>query len=116
MREDAAIAYIYCSYREQHNQTVVNLIMSLLLQIVRKNDVIPDEIKSLYIEHRNMRSKRMTCSKLLQQEVRRHSKVFIVIDALDECPESNGIRESFLAEIRELLPSITTSVRYLATH
>ena len=36
-------------------------------------------------------------SKLLQSEVRHISKVFIVIDALDECPESNRTRESFLA-------------------
>ncbi len=45
-------------------------------------------------------------SKLLQSEVRHISKVFIVIDALDECPESNGTRESFLAEIRKLQPTI----------
>jgi hypothetical protein len=45
-------------------------------------------------------------SKLLQSEVRRISKVFIVIDALDECPESNRTRESFLSEIRKLQPTI----------
>jgi len=38
--------------------------------------------------------------------VRRISKVFIVIDALDECPESNRTRESLLAEIRKLQPTI----------
>jgi ankyrin repeat domain-containing protein 50 len=43
---------------------------------------------------------------VLQFEVRRPSKVFIVIDAIDECPESNGIRDSFLAEIRKLQPTI----------
>jgi hypothetical protein len=45
-------------------------------------------------------------SSLLQTEVRRFPKVFIVIDALDECPESNGTRASFLAEIRKLQPNI----------
>jgi len=43
---------------------------------------------------------------LLQSEVRRFSKVFIVIDALDECSESNGTRDNFLAEIRKLQPTI----------
>jgi ankyrin repeat domain-containing protein 50 len=51
-------------------------------------------------------------SKLLQSkvryllEVRRLSKVFIVIDALDECPESNRTRQSFLAEIRKLQSTV----------
>jgi hypothetical protein len=63
---------------------------------------------SLYHRH----SKKQTrptldeLSKLLQSEVRRISKVFIIIDALDECPESNCTRESFLTEIRKLHPTI----------
>lgn len=43
-------------------------------------------------------------SKLLQLEVFRFSKVFIVIDALDECPENRGTRDSFITEIRNLQP------------
>jgi hypothetical protein len=43
-------------------------------------------------------------SKLLQLEINRLSKAFIVVDALDECPD--GTRESFLAEIRKLPPNI----------
>lgn len=39
---------------------------------------------------------------MLQSEVRRFSEVFIIIDALDECPESEDTRASFLAEIRTL--------------
>jgi len=45
-------------------------------------------------------------SKLLQSEVRTFSKAFIIIDALDECPEINGTRMSFLTEVRKLQPSI----------
>ena len=33
-QEDVAIAYIYCSYKEQEDQTDVNLIASLLQQLV----------------------------------------------------------------------------------
>ena len=39
-------------------------------------------------------------------EIRNFSRVFIVIDALDECSEKDGIRESFLGEVRKLLPNI----------
>ena len=43
--------------------------------------------------------------KLLQLEIRRFSKVFIVVDALDECSENDGIR-GFFPEVRKLLLSI----------
>jgi ankyrin repeat domain-containing protein 50 len=43
---------------------------------------------------------------LLQLEVHHPSKVFIVIDALDECPNSNGTRDALVAEIRKLPPII----------
>ena len=106
--DGVTIAYIYCSYKEQEHQTAVNLIASLLQQLVQRNPVISNDVVSLY-HHHNMKQTRPTLdelSKLLQSEVRRISKVFIVIDALDECPEGNRTRESFLTEIRKLQPTI----------
>jgi Cdc6-like AAA superfamily ATPase len=101
-RENIAVAYIYCSYKEQERQTDANLIASLLQQLVQRNPFIPDEISSLYHHHikKQTRPTLGEWSKLLESEIRRLSKVFIVIDALDEC--SDATRESFLAEIRKL--------------
>lgn len=63
---------------------------------------------SLYHDHRQKQTRPTLAewSKWLQFEVRRPSNVFIVIDALDECPESEGTRESFLAAIQKLQPTI----------
>jgi hypothetical protein len=44
-------------------------------------------------------------SNLLQAAVQNLSKTFIIIDALDECPELDENRTSFLKEIRELQPN-----------
>jgi len=54
---------------------------------------------------------------LLQLEAKSFSKVFIIVDALDESNESNGVRDSFLAEIRNLQPSIHLLVtsRHIST-
>ncbi len=41
-------------------------------------------------------------SKLLQSEISHFSRVYILIDALDECVE--GVRKNFLNEIRNLEP------------
>jgi hypothetical protein len=107
-REDVAITYAYCSYKEQEDQTVVNLIASLLQQLVRRKRVISDEIVSLYHHHLDKRTRPTLAewSKLLQSEVRHLSKVFVIIDAFDEHLESNDTRYSFLAEIRKLQSSI----------
>lgn len=44
---------------------------------------------------------------LLQITVRGFARVFIVIDALDECSEANSVRETLIKEIRKLLPYIS---------
>jgi hypothetical protein len=107
-QDDVAIAYIYCSYKERETQTAVNLIASLLQQLVQRSPVVPDSIASLYHHHRKRDTRPAIdeLSKLLQLEVRRLSKVFIVIDALNECSENNSTRESFLTEIRKLRRTI----------
>ena len=101
-KENAAIAYIYCNYKEQ-NQTVINLIASLLQQLVQGQSVVSDDIIAAYKRHSHKQTRPSLAeySELLQSEVRRFSKVFIVIDALDECSEGGGIR-GFLPEIRKL--------------
>ena len=48
---------------------------------------------------------------MLQLQVYGLSKVFILIDALDECPDNNSTRMCFLAEIRKL----SSSINLLAT-
>jgi ankyrin repeat domain-containing protein 50 len=79
-----------------------------LQQLVQRNPVISVDIVSLYHQHTKKQTRPTLdeISKLLQLEICRLSKVFIAIDALDECPESNRTRESFLAEIRKLQPAI----------
>jgi len=107
-KENVAIAYIYCNYKEQEEQTTVNLIGSLLQQLVQMSSVVSEEIISLYESHIGKRTRPTLneYSNLLQSEVHGFSKVFIVIDALDECRESNGTRMSFITEILKLQPSI----------
>jgi ankyrin repeat domain-containing protein 50 len=113
------IAYVYCSYKEREDQTAVNLTASLLQQLVQRGPVISNDIVSLYRHHSKMQTRPTLdeLSKLLQLEVRRFSKAFIVIDALDECPESKGTRDSFVAEIRKLQPiaHVMVTSRHIST-
>jgi hypothetical protein len=116
-QEDIAVAYIYCSYKEQGIQTNVNLIASLVQQLAQTKPTISDEIKSFYHDYTNSKKKKKPTVRewtdLLQLEARLFSRVFIIIDALDECSDIN----SFLTEIRKLQLSIHLFVtsRYVLT-
>jgi hypothetical protein len=106
--ENVGIAYIYCSYKEQEDQNAVNLVTSLLQQLIQRNPVIANEIASLYNNHikKGTRPTLAEWSKLLESEIRRASKVFIVVDALDECSDINNTKENFLNVIQRLRPII----------
>jgi hypothetical protein len=105
--ENVGIAYIYCTYRDQ-NQTALDLIASLLKQLIDQRPIVSCNILELYRHHRSRQTRPplTEVSRFLLAELRHFSKVFIVIDALDECSEESRIRGHFLAEVMKLLPMI----------
>jgi len=102
--DNVAIACIYCDYKEQTEQTVTNLVASLLKQILQDRCSTSETVMSLYKHHRN-KSTRPTLGEFteaLKSELGMYSKIFIVVDALDECPEENGTRANLLKALRSL--------------
>ena len=104
--DGTAVACIYCNYKEQ-NQTTINLVASLLQQLIQGQLTLSDDIITIYRRHtrKQTRPSLTEYSELLQSVTRRFSKVFIVVDALDECSVRNGSR-GFLSELRKLPPNI----------
>ncbi|OCK74234.1 hypothetical protein K432DRAFT_247154, partial [Lepidopterella palustris CBS 459.81] len=100
--QEFAIAYIYCSFHEEQLQKPVNLVASLLRQLVENHGVISDKIQSLFQRHKQPTLDELF--DLLKSEVGRFSRVFVVIDALDESSESTA--NEFLERIRLLQPYI----------
>jgi hypothetical protein len=95
---------MYCDYKAVSKQTPVNLIANLLRQLVLQKPILQVELTVLHKDHTRNKT-RPTLSeytKLLQAAVARFSKVRIVIDALDECPEADQARQSLLGEIGKL--------------
>jgi hypothetical protein len=99
------IAYIYCNFR-QSEQKIHNLLTSLLKQLAESQSSMPESIKDLYDHYNVKRPKRERptleeISKTLHSVVAKYSRVFIVVDALDEC-QDNDCRTKFLLEIFSL--------------
>ncbi|SPO07532.1 uncharacterized protein DNG_10226 [Cephalotrichum gorgonifer] len=102
-RNDSSIgvAFIYCEFRRQDEQTPGNLFASLLRQLAQDHSNLPDSLKSLYERHRchQTQPKYEEVITTLYSMARLYSRVFIVIDALDEHRVTSGHRDNFLSEI-----------------
>ena len=85
-KNDVSISYIYCDYKDRNTQTVVNLISSLVKQILSQQIDMPKEVKDLYAEHNNgqISLSLEEHSKLLASLSKCFRRCFIVVDALDE--------------------------------
>lgn len=118
VQDDVGLVYVYCGYKEP-NQSALNLIGSLLQQLVRCHDDLPDEIVDLYRQHKSSQSHLSMdqSMRLLRTQMGLYSKVFVVVDALDELSEENRERYQFITEILRLPSSakILATSRHIAT-
>jgi hypothetical protein len=102
--DNVAVLCIYCNYKEKKEQTVSNLTASLLKQILQDHPRVSGRIKQFY-EHHQERADRPTVgeiTKVLKAQFTLFSKVFIIVDALDECPEDDGTRADLVETLRML--------------
>ncbi|KAF3184865.1 hypothetical protein TWF225_005776 [Orbilia oligospora] len=97
------IAYIYCNFKRGYEQQLDDLLASLLKQLAAQcQHSLPSSIKELHTKLRRTRPSHEDIVKILRSIIKTYySRVFIVIDALDEYPISNG-RMKFLSELFRL--------------
>ncbi|KAK6499967.1 hypothetical protein TWF481_010324 [Arthrobotrys musiformis] len=100
------IAYIYCNFRRKDEQNIQSLLASLLKQLAlgSTQSTLPAAVKEM---HKRSTEKRMRPSiddmlKSLHSVAQGYERVFIIIDALDECQTSNNCREIFLSKLFQL--------------
>jgi len=102
--ENVGVAYFYYNFRQQDKQRAEDVLASLLKQLTQGPQSLPDSVKSLYGKHNHNRTRPSVeeISRTLQSVATLYSRVFIIIDALDECQVSDGCRSTFLSEIFNL--------------
>jgi hypothetical protein len=106
----ATIAYYYFDFREVKKQDCYGLLSSLISQLSVESDSCYNVLSQLYsANNRGTRKPSISALKdcmtdMLSQPGQ--SPVYIIVDALDECPNSSGIpsaREKVLELIEELV-------------
>ncbi|KAF3914132.1 hypothetical protein AA313_de0207640 [Arthrobotrys entomopaga] len=104
------IAYLYCNFRRQDEQKPEDLVASLLKQLVQCLPDLPEGIKPLYDNRKNGRPRLDEISSTLRLVAALYSRIFTIIDALDECRAGGGCRAKFLSEIFSLQDKVRTSL------
>ena len=109
--QSAAVACVYCNYKDKLVQTPANLLANVWMQIRGKGRLAP-EMEELYasaITKGSLSRPRLDdIIKILKAEVDRYAKVYVVIDALDECEPAYRIR--LLTELKALQPRLKLMV------
>ncbi|KAH9177203.1 hypothetical protein EDB89DRAFT_2226243 [Lactarius sanguifluus] len=115
------LAYFYFDFRDEDKQNVRNLLTSLLVQLSAYSNSCRNIIPRLYSEHGNgtqQPSDDALTSSFKEALVAAEHPTYIIMDALDECPDISGMptpREVVLDFVEDLvgqcLPSICVTSR-----
>ena len=108
----ASMAYYYFDFHDVKKQDRYGLLSSLLFQLSAQSDVYYGVLSRLYIDNaggieKPTHSALLKCLKdLLSLPVPGHPPIYIIVDALEECPnfsERPSAREEVLELIEELV-------------
>ncbi|KAL6823215.1 ankyrin repeat-containing domain protein [Trichoderma camerunense] len=110
------LAYFYFSFSDTQKQKVDVMLASLIKQISAHRPYIPQSVQSLG-EYKNNggRPDTETLIEALISSIQGFSAVYIIIDALDECPTLNGERKRLLNSLRDILNAAPDSLHMLCT-
>ncbi len=102
---NTGIAFIYLDYTQQAKQSLENLLAVILRQLGSKGGSVARCVRELYHSHKpTQTSSRPTSKNLfdaLEMVIPTFQKVFLVVDALDECSSPNP-RDDFLFHLSKL--------------
>ncbi|PQE29767.1 AGC PKA kinase protein [Rutstroemia sp. NJR-2017a WRK4] len=106
LRQDGGlgVAFIYCNYKEQDEQTIPNLMSSILHQLtVGAPEIAKDVMRRLIENHqKQIRPSMVDALDTLRAIVSTYQTAYVVIDALDECSEGNGERSELIGYLRKM--------------
>ena len=92
----AKMATLYCNYNYQQDQTLENLLASILKQLVYLEPTLPKAVIDLYEKHQDGQTKFILrhVRDALHVVIKALPQVFILIDALDECLVTQQLMET----------------------
>ena len=106
------MAYFYFDFRDVNKQSLHDLLPSLLIQLSARSDPCCDILSQLYSAHdRGIRkpSDRAMVEYLKEMlSLEAQSPIYIILDALDECPVTSTVPPSPREEVLDFVDELVT--------
>src|ERR1700677_3652104 len=107
----ASLAYFFFDFRDKEKQNVRNFLTSLLIQLSAHLDPCRKIMSRIYWAHGNGTSQPSIdvltyCLHKMLFATAAHRPIYVIIDAIDECPNISGLptpREALLDLLEELV-------------
>jgi hypothetical protein len=101
--------FLYCDYKQATEQTLINMLGSLLRQLIQQQGQVIDGLLMVYKSHkqRGLVLNIAERSKWLQVASSKYTQLFCMVDALDELAENTRLK--LIAEITKL-PQYTKTI------
>ena len=104
------MAYFYFDFKDTAKQSSRALLTSLLVQLSDQSDILRDELLALYLAHKQG-SEQPTNDSLTEclkhsLIMIKHEPIYLIMDALDECPSDLGVpssREKVFELVKDLV-------------
>lgn len=110
--DNVGVAYIYNKYDKHGDQTATKLVADILKQLVQKHPLYGETVTAMHKRHaleETYPSLTEICTSL-NAVTNNYSKVYIVIDALDEYTDDDSIRSELIEVLRAVQTSTNTSL------
>ena len=108
--KSASMAYFYCDFRDEDKQSHCSILLSILFQLSAQTNLCFGALSKLYSEYDDGAQKPSdTVLKTCLNDVLSlpdQGPVFLIVDALDECPDNTGMpssREQVLDLVKDLV-------------
>jgi hypothetical protein len=112
MEQDIGVAYIFFDYGQQSEQNLFSILKSILKQLVLKLSFVPADLNMLYRSCQNDHSQPQhdQFAELLVTIANSYSRVYLVIDALDECSDVDRTRDKVISYVLDLHEKYNISI------
>jgi Cdc6-like AAA superfamily ATPase len=112
--EDIGVAYLFCNYKAQLEQTAATLLATVLKQLVQSRPGLAAPVIRMYEDHQKQRSRPSLDEifEALQSVCSAYHTVYLVVDALDECTDQDGVRNQLVNKLRELEARTNTHLMF----
>src|SRR5712691_7480270 len=116
----ASLAIFYFDFREDRKKHVSGLLSSVLFQLCDQSGSYYEIMSAFYSTHRNG-AQSPSDDELIQclmELLKRPQPVYLVVDALDECPSTSSLsspRENLLSLLEDLVEAQLPNLRICVT-